>query len=117
MSEHRLISFDVVNLFTNAPLKDTIQIVLNELYPGKCQCESATQCTPHVEKKKNKEPKCDSCLERSDMIWLLETATSRTHFISNGQYYSQNNGVAMDSPVGPLLADIFLGHLEKELMY
>jgi hypothetical protein len=42
MSEHRLISFDVVNLFTNVPLKDTIQIVLNELYPGKCQCESAT---------------------------------------------------------------------------
>jgi hypothetical protein len=121
MSEHRLISFDVVNLFTNVPLKDTIQVVLNQLYPGKCQCESATQCTPHVEKKKkkkkNNEPKCVLCLDRSDMKWLLETATSRTHFIFNGQYYSQINGVAMGSPVGPLLADIFLVHLEKELMH
>ena len=39
MMEHRLISFDVANLFTNVPLEDTIEIILNELYQGKCQSE------------------------------------------------------------------------------
>ena len=50
------------------------------------------------------------------MKWLLETATSRTHFHFNRKIFSQINGVAMGSPVGPLLADIFLVHLEKKLM-
>ena len=35
---------------------------------------------------------------------LLEFATKRSHFIFSGQYYDQIDGVAMGSPLGPVLA-------------
>ena len=35
------------------------------------------------------------------------------HFLFNGNFYDQVNGVAMGSPLGPLLANIFLSHHEK----
>ena len=50
------------------------------------------------------------------MRWLLTTATARTHFRFNGKIYQQHNCVSMGSPLGPLLADIFLLHLEEHLM-
>ena len=115
MNQHKLVSFDVVSLFTNVPLNDTIKIILDELYRDECQC--TTSHNNHtLNTKKKKQEKCKICLDRADMKWLLETATSRTHFLFNGKIYSQINGVAMGSPVGPLLADIFLVHLEKKLM-
>jgi hypothetical protein len=47
---------------------------------------------------------------------LLETVTKETHFYFNNQIYVQHNGVAMGSQLDPLLADIFLVHLEKQLL-
>ena len=38
----------------------------------------------------------------------------RTHFIFNGQYYDQIDGVAMGSPLGPVLVNIFMGHFEEK---
>jgi len=40
----------------------------------------------------------------------------KTHFYFNGKIYSQCNRVSMGSPLGPLLADIYLIHLENEIM-
>ena len=39
---------------------------------------------------------------------LLEFATKKSHFIFDGQYYDQIDGVAMGSPLGPVLANIFM---------
>ena len=39
---------------------------------------------------------------------LLEFATKKSHFIFNGQYYDQIYGVAMGSPLGPVIANIFV---------
>jgi len=47
---------------------------------------------------------------------LLDIATSDTHFSFDGKYYRQHNGVAMGSPLAPLLADIFMIQLENKLM-
>ena len=111
MSKHRMISFDVINLFTNIPLQETIRIILDELYGESCECETTT---PSATKMKSKP--CEGCLNRTNMKWLLETATTGTHFHFNGEIYQQTNGVAMGSPLAPLLADIFLIHLEKQVM-
>ena len=38
---------------------------------------------------------------------LLEFATKKRHFLFDGKYYDQIDGVAMGSPLGPVLATIF----------
>ena len=43
---------------------------------------------------------------------LFVFATKRSHFVFDGQSYDQVDGVAMGSPLGPVLAYIFMCHLE-----
>ena len=109
MQEHKLISFDITSLFTNIPLCETIDIILNELYPELCTCSP-------TKKRMKKSDKCSTCLCKANMKWLLETATSETHFYFNNKIYRQCDGVSMGSPLGPLLADIFLIDLEKKIL-
>lgn len=40
-------------------------------------------------------------------------ATAKTHFLFNGEYFDQIDGVAMGSPLAPVLANIFMSHHEK----
>ena len=41
-------------------------------------------------------------------------ATKKSHFVFDGQYYDQVDGVAMGSPLGPVLANIFMCHFEEK---
>ena len=43
-------------------------------------------------------------------------ATKDTHFSFNDKLYQQSNGVAMGSPLAPIIADIFMIHLEEHLL-
>ena len=74
------------------PLDETIQICLDRLYslPDPPQ------------------------LPRSVLKDLLQFATKKSHFIFDGQYYDQIDGVAMGSPLGPVLANIFMCHFEEK---
>ena len=85
-------SFDVSSLFTNVPLDETIQFCLDKLY--------ALPDPP--------------TLPRSVLKVLLEFATKKSHFIFDVQYYDQVDGVAMGSPLGPVLANIFMCHFEEK---
>ena len=87
-----LCSFEVSSLFTNVPLDETIQISLDKMY---------TLPNP---------PK----LPRTVLKDLLVFATRRSHFVFDGQYYDQVDGVAMGSPLGPVLANIFMCHFEEK---
>ena len=82
----------LVHCLQNVPLDETIQICLDKLY--------ALPDPP--------------TLPRSVLKVLLEFATKRSHFIFNGQYYDQIDGVAMGSPLGPVLAKIFMCHFEEK---
>ena len=77
-------SFDVCSLFTNVQLDETIQICLTKLY---------SLPDPPT-------------LPRTVLKDLLEFATKKSHFIFDGKYYDQIDGVAMGSPLGPVLANI-----------
>ena len=109
MNLHRIVSFDITSLFTNIPLTDTIEIILRKLYKDHCSC-------PASKEEGSITNKCSTCTNKDNMRWLITTATARTHFHFNGKIYQQHNGVSMGSPLGPLLADIFLLHLEEHLM-
>ena len=60
--------------------------------------------------------RCQSALNISekDLTSLFNLATCETHFLFKGKFYDQINGVAMGSPLAPVLASLFTGHYEKE---
>ena len=81
-------SLDVGSLFTNIPLKETINRYFWDLHNGK--------------------------LSKSDLFKLLETATSESCFIFDFLLYKQMHRVAMGSPLGPTLANACLCNYEKK---
>ena len=91
-NEH-LFTMDVNSLFTNVPLSETIDVICNTI---------------------NKYD-LDIPLPNSELSRLLLLRTSNIKFKFLGQGYRQIDGVAMGSPLGPILADIFVAHLEQNL--
>ena len=53
-------------------------------------------------------------LSRQD-VDLLRAATKDQLFIFNGQLYEQADGVPMGSPLGPLVANVFMCSIEERL--
>jgi hypothetical protein len=101
-----MVSFDVTSLFTNVPLTYTINLILDKMYPtclSVCNNELRSQL-------------CEKCRKRRDFETLLRVATSETHFTFDNKMYIQHNGVAMGAPLAPIIADIFMSHLEETLM-
>ena len=46
----------------------------------------------------------------------LLPCTKNFHFCFNGDIYQQNDGVAMGSPLGPVLASIFMVELKTRII-
>jgi hypothetical protein len=105
-ADKKMVSFDVKSLFTNVPLAFTINLILDKIYPT-CLC---------VCKNESRSQLCEKCRKRTDFATLLRVATSETHFIFDGKMYIQHNGVAMGAPLAPVIADIFMSHMEQALM-
>ena len=55
----------------------------------------------------------DIKLGRENLTELFLFATAQTHFSFLGNFYDQIDGVAMGSPLAPVLANLFMGHHEK----
>ena len=89
-------SFDICSLFTNVPLQETIEICANYLYR-----DPDSESTP--------------LLPRNHFVNLLHWATSSVEFSFNDTMYRQHDGIAMGSPLGPILANIFVGFHEQQL--
>ena len=90
-----LCSFDVVSLFTNVPLVETIDICCDVLY--------------HM---------CDirpPSLSEKSFRRLMLMVTSGVEFSFDGVMFRQIDGVAMGSPLGPVLANIFVGFCESRI--
>ena len=83
----------VCSLFTNVPLDETVEISLQtKLY----SLPDPPSLPRHVLKD------------------LLLFATKKSHFVFDGDYYDQVDGVAMGSPLGPVLANIFMCNFEEK---
>ena len=93
-----LVSYDVSSLFTNVPLDETIHILADKAFANDWFNE-----THHLN------------LSKQDLVDLLEGATKDQLFLFNGQLYEQTDGVAMGSPLGPLLANVFMCSIEETL--
>ena len=93
-SGFHMVSFDVKPLFTNVPLEYTIGLVLERIYN---KGELVTNIT------------------RSEVKEML-LCTKNVHFSYNHDIYIQRDGVAMGSPLGPVLEGIFMVNLERSLV-
>jgi len=58
-------------------------------------------------------PNCK--LSKSELTKLFQFSTSKTHFLFKSEFYDQVDGVAMGSPLAPVLANLYMAHhiLEK----
>ena len=89
-----MISLDIESLFTNVPVTETINVILDKLFP------------------------VDSVIyngfSRHDFSTLLKLAVEDSYFSFDSKLYRQIDGMAMGSPLGPLFANIFLSHYETQ---
>ena len=85
-----LVSYDVTSLFTNIPLQETIDIVINLIL--------------------NHNSNLNVTIKELKKLFLF--VTSQTYFIFKSNFYNQIDGIAMGSPLAPVLANIFTGFYE-----
>ena len=48
---------------------------------------------------------------------LFQFASSDTHFVFEGRFYDQIDGVAMGSPLGPVFANLFMGCYKQKWLH
>ena len=53
---------------------------------------------------------------KAELKQLFGFTTSGTHSIFNGGFYDQIGGVSVGSPLGPVLANFFMGYYERKCL-
>ena len=86
-------SFDIASLFTNIPLDETINICVNNVFGNKKRVKG---------------------LLKKDFKQLLTLSVKSSCLVFNYVYYQQVDGVAMGSPIGPTLANLYLVNYESK---
>ena len=95
INDHYMFSLDVESLFTNVPLKETVNYICDYI-----ENSDRSIGLPVVQLKK-----------------LILMCTENVQFRFNNEIYRQKDGVAMGSPLGPLLADVFISKLETKVLH
>ena len=86
--------FGVSSLFTNVPLDEIFKICSDALYD-----ESDSQ----------------PVIPKEVFVELMKSATFSFEFSFNNTMYKQTDGVALGSPLGPTLGNIFVGYYEEAI--
>ena len=94
--EEILVSYDLTALFTNVPLRETINIPVNKAFTDDWFNQTD-----------------DLHLEKDELAQLHEVATTNQLFQFDGHLYEQTDDVAIGSPLGLLMANVFMCHLEN----
>jgi hypothetical protein len=89
-------TFDVKSLFTNIPVDFTINLILSAIFRDGAEDFKG--------------------LNKRRLKSLLGWCTNHTTFQFNSEYYSQIDGVAMGSPLAPLMADVCMNYILDEAM-
>ena len=84
-----------MSLFTNVPIDPTIDIIIRHIYKFK---EINTRITKY------------------EMRELILLCTKGAHFTFGGETFTQIEGVAMASPLAPILTGIFMVKLKGNLI-
>lgn len=93
LSSVTMYSFDVQSLFTNVPVYETVELIIDAIQKYQIPCDVPI----HVLREG------------------LLLCTTGIQFLFDGKLYTQVDGVAMGSCLGPVLADIFMGIIETRI--
>ena len=94
--EGTIASLDVESLFTNVPVRETIDMIIDRVYHN--------DSTPDLD------------IPELALRTLLEICTMEAPFTDHkGQLYVQVDGVAMGSPLGVLFANFYMGTIEERV--
>lgn len=88
----KLVSFDVSNMFSNIPPEECLTLITDIL------------------DKKNV-----NITIKNELIELFEIVLNQNYFEFNNKFYKQHSGLPMGSPTSPLLAEIFMSHIEETI--
>jgi len=92
--EFSLISLDVVSLFTNIPIDLAIKSIYNRWNYISTSCN----------------------IPKDEFLDAVRFVLESTFFFFNSQIYKQNYGTPMGSPLSPIIADIVMQDLEREVL-
>lgn len=95
--DDKMISFDVVNLFTKVPVNETLELLFKKLSEDETLSERTN-------------------IPIQEICNLTEMCIKNTYFQFEEQFYEQIEGMAMGSPLSPVLANIFMEDFEKEVL-
>ena len=90
-----MVSFDVKSLFTSVPLDYTIDIIIKRTF---------------------EDHEITTIFTKSEIKKLLTLCTKNVYFSFNNEIYIQLDGVAMSSPLGLVIVNIFMVELETTLV-
>ena len=93
--DEMFLSHDVVSLFTNTPIDDTLHIIRKRIE------EDSTL-------------KLRTQLQMGDVMELLQFVVTTTYCSFRGTIYQQKFGTAMGSPVSPVIANLFMEWREQQ---
>jgi hypothetical protein len=79
-----MVSFDVVSLFTNVPITDSLKLLSQHF--------------------------------QNDHLALFKHVLTSTYFSFDNEFYEQTDGVAMGSPLSPVIANFFMQDFEKHAL-
>ena len=88
-----LASFDVSNMFSNIPNEECVKIITKKL------------------KNNNVNPVIEQ-----EILELLTLCINGNYFKFQDQFYKQTDGLAMGSPLSPLLAEMFMSDFEESFL-
>ena len=89
-----MVSFDVTSLFTNVPLQDVLDFLVQ----------------------KNREGLFQTDVPIDVFVKLIELCVNNNYFAFSNKFYKQTFGVAMGSPLSPVLANIYMEYFESVLL-
>ena len=93
LDNRNMMSFDIVSLFTNVPIQTLLPWLREHIV-------SISFSLP---------------IRLDSFFDLIRLCLSCTHFTFNGEFFVQNNGLSMGSPLSPVLSNVFMELFEEKI--